>query len=256
MPHYYSKDGVLIDTLQGKNGKVRNTTVKDARELNLYPSVTELLKIFDKPALNKWKVVQGIKTCLNLPCNDGETTEDWIERIYKKSGEISDDAKDFGSTIHGMIEGYLKGLPIASSELDSFWLPIKTHLDDNNFKGETEIAVVTPTIGFGGKLDFVGSAYNTKAIVDFKTQKTIGKKTANIYDEWSYQLAGYRFFYPDHECYSLVISSDEPGKIESHHWERQDIDRAWAIMKRLVEVFSLVKDLPYSWWSTEGLEVK
>jgi hypothetical protein len=146
MPHYYDKDGVLIDTLQGKNGKVRNTTVKDARELNLYPSVTELLKIFDKPALNKWKVVQGIKTCLNLPCNDGETTEDWIERIYKKSGEISDDAKDFGSTIHGMIEGYLKGLPIASSELDSFWLPIKTHLDDNNFKGETEIAVVTPTI--------------------------------------------------------------------------------------------------------------
>jgi len=52
--HFYASDGTPAYRIIGKNGKERNTNVKDARERGFVPSVTTVLNIIAKPGLNTW----------------------------------------------------------------------------------------------------------------------------------------------------------------------------------------------------------
>ena len=65
--HFYSPNGDTAYRIVGKNGKERNTTVKDARELGLLPSVTTIIGCAAKPALDVWKQQQAILAALTLP---------------------------------------------------------------------------------------------------------------------------------------------------------------------------------------------
>ena len=58
--HWYLPNGNPAYTVIGKNGKERNTTVKDAREQGLLPSVTTIIGCAAKPALDVWKQQQAI----------------------------------------------------------------------------------------------------------------------------------------------------------------------------------------------------
>ena len=49
--HWYTKTGEPMYTIVGANGKERNTTLADAKKLDLVPSVTTILGIVAKPAL-------------------------------------------------------------------------------------------------------------------------------------------------------------------------------------------------------------
>jgi hypothetical protein len=42
--HWYGLDGTPRYTITGKNGKERNTTLRDARVMNLVPSVTTIIR--------------------------------------------------------------------------------------------------------------------------------------------------------------------------------------------------------------------
>ena len=43
--HWYDATGAARYTITGKNGKERPTTLRDARELGLVPSVTSILRL-------------------------------------------------------------------------------------------------------------------------------------------------------------------------------------------------------------------
>ena len=53
--HWYKRDGATAYTIEGANGKVRNTTLRDARKHGLLPSVTTIMRVAASPALEKWK---------------------------------------------------------------------------------------------------------------------------------------------------------------------------------------------------------
>ncbi len=77
--HWYAADGSPTYKIIGKNGKERNTTVRDARELGLKPSVTTILGIIGKPGLNTWLQQQVLLAALTLPRIAGETEENWLD---------------------------------------------------------------------------------------------------------------------------------------------------------------------------------
>ena len=52
--HWYTQTGIPMYTIVGKNGKERNTTLADAKKLNLVPSVTTVLSLLAKPGLENW----------------------------------------------------------------------------------------------------------------------------------------------------------------------------------------------------------
>ncbi len=76
--HWYTIDGKPKYTIVGKNGKERNTTLRDARKLNLVPSVTTILDVAAKPGLVNWQVNQGIQAALTLPRKVDETDEESV----------------------------------------------------------------------------------------------------------------------------------------------------------------------------------
>ena len=51
--HWYTKDGVPAYTVIGKNGKERNTNLRDAREHSLVPSVTTIINVAAKHGLDR-----------------------------------------------------------------------------------------------------------------------------------------------------------------------------------------------------------
>ncbi len=56
--HWYTQEGKPAYTVVGSNGKVRNTTLRDAKKLKLLPSVTTVMSVAAKPGLEAWKQQQ------------------------------------------------------------------------------------------------------------------------------------------------------------------------------------------------------
>ena len=49
--HWYTQEGEPMYTIVGANGKERNTTLRDAKKEGLVPSVTTIMSMMAKPAL-------------------------------------------------------------------------------------------------------------------------------------------------------------------------------------------------------------
>ena len=102
--HFYAADGSPAYRIIGKNGKERNTNVKDAREHGFVPSVTTVLNIIAKPGLTNWLQQQVLLAALTLPRIEGETEENWLERVMSDSKSTGRDAADRGTQMHGVLE--------------------------------------------------------------------------------------------------------------------------------------------------------
>jgi len=83
--HWYTRNGEPMYQIEGANGKIRNTTLRDARKHNLVPSVTTILNVAAKPGLDNWKLQQVLLAALTLPRNEGEPEGAYIDRIISDS---------------------------------------------------------------------------------------------------------------------------------------------------------------------------
>lgn len=94
--HWYSLDGKPVHKLPTKDGDgERPTTIRDARKLNLLPSVTGIIGILDKPQLTKWKMREAAKAALMVPPPQGEESHDRfadraIDFAMNQVGEAAD----------------------------------------------------------------------------------------------------------------------------------------------------------------------
>ena len=114
--HWYKENGESAHTIMGKNGNFRNTTVADARKMLLYPSVTSILSILDKPQLTAWKIEQAIMACLTLPKEKDEKLEDYAKRVVRDSKESTGKAAEHGTIMHEQMEHVLLGRPHSQDE--------------------------------------------------------------------------------------------------------------------------------------------
>ena len=78
--HWYSKTGESAYTIVGSNGKERNTNLRDARKHGYVPSVTTILGVAAKPALENWKINQALNSALTLKKQDDESTDQFFYR--------------------------------------------------------------------------------------------------------------------------------------------------------------------------------
>ena len=62
--HWYTRDGVPQYTVEAKKGGLRATTLRDARTMNLVPSVTTILGVAAQPALLAWMQQQVLMAAL------------------------------------------------------------------------------------------------------------------------------------------------------------------------------------------------
>lgn len=238
--HWYTRTGEPMYTIMGKStGKMRNTTLRDARELNLVPSVTTILNVAAKPALTAWLQEQAILAALTLPRGDDEPEYLWLKRVLTDSKQQGKDAADLGTEIHAAIQGYYEGRTASKypHHVESCKNAIQTLYGARTWVCEKAFA---HELGFGGKCDM----HNTDGdgiVIDIKTKdfKDLSKPLA--YDEHMLQLAAYRIGLglPKARCANVFVSRNNPDLAHIHEWAEDDIQRGWEMFTRLLEYWQL-----------------
>lgn len=240
MSHWYAIDGSPNHRIKGKNGKERNTTLRDARKLNLFPSVTTILGVLDKPGLNKWKLDQLALSMLTLPKIDGESLEDFKERAKKDSKEQVIEAANIGTEIHDSIEQFFRGnkkvkhLEIAEKVLD---LIVET---TGHSKGWVPEQRFSCTYGYGGMVDL--HHMSGEWVIDYKTKD--GDEEAfskiRVYDEQTMQLSAYAYGlgFPNAKRMNIYASRTHPGVIKGIVHDKCYFNR----FEHLVKYWQLTKN--------------
>lgn len=233
--HWYDKNGKPAYTIMGKNGKERNTTVRDAREHGYLPSVTTIIGLLDKPALTRWKMEQMLLASLTLPRLDGEAETDYIARVVEDSRSTGKDAMNRGTQMHDQLELFFSGVYMI--EYPQFVLRtekvITEFFGQQEWKSEESFA----HNGFAGKCDL----HSQNIVVDFKT-KTDSLDKATVYAEHMMQLAAYRegFGMPNARCAIVFVNDTETKVCEV---EEADLQKSYKKFTLLKEFFYIDKGL-------------
>ncbi len=241
--HWYTPAGEPLYEVPRADGKgMRPTTLRDASAMGLYPSVTTVEQILDKPPLNKWKVEQGILAALTTERKDNESLDDFAARVAEEAESVSGKARDLGSAIHAAIEADLTGAPspawpAGAEEMRAKWRSwARGELDLTDAEYER---IVCHPLGYGGKVDFYGSdAGGHPLVLDWKTQGTKPGRKANAYDSWGRQLAAYAEALgapPECRLLNVVLSTTEPGRLEVVEWT----DRRPELFRQFKAIFWL-----------------
>ena len=217
----------------------RPTSLRDARKLGLFPSVTNVLSILAKPGLEAWKQEQAILAALTLPRNEDEPLDDFAKRVVADMSSEVGRAADLGSAVHAAIEGYAQGrwLP-EDKEIARLFQPAREWFDAEVLAVHSvEIAAAHTEWGYAGRVDLVATLKSTgrPTVIDFKTQKTRRDKDGSfkpiLHDTWPLQLEAYRQALASRDkglanaaIASVVIGSSEPVPVVVKVWD--DADKA------------------------------
>jgi hypothetical protein len=237
--HWYGQDGSPQYTVKSKTGSDRPTTLRDARKLNLVPSVTTILKTAAKPGLEAWKLEQMMLACLTLPRMENEDEKHFISRLQADSKESAKAAAERGTRIHESVERWYTGdknvehVQIAQS--------VEKALDDHfglKLEWITEKSFSCFS-GYGGKVDLhadSGDLAGDGVVADVKTKEFGPDDDLVAYDEHLMQLAAYRvgLDIPLARCLNIFVSSTHPGLVRILEWSQEDLSRGFRMFDHLL----------------------
>lgn len=240
--HWYDKEGNPAYTYLNKKGEEKPTTLRQARTMGLFPSVTTIMKVKAQPGLEIWKQNQILQAAATLPAIEGESTDDWCKRVIADAGEHGKDARDKGTAIHGAIERHFLGLPVEEygtevgkvvALIDSLGI---THI-------ETEKSF-SHASGYGGKVDFIGEdAVGNPVVIDFKTTDFKGKGKKH-WPEMVIQLAAYAkgLGKTDARLINVFVSRNlnEP-EVDHYEWPADEIKKGMIQFKLLLALWQCEK---------------
>ena len=235
--HWYLPNGSPAYRVIGKNGKERNTTVKDARGLGLLPSVTTIIGCASKPALDVWKQQQAILAALTLPRLEGESEEDWLSRVVSDSKETAKQAAERGTQIHGVIEAFYEGIYIP--ELPPYVRAVETAINEH-FGSQLWVSEKSfARGGYGGKCDLISKSHQKSDgfVVDFKTTEKDLDKLDYFFDH-QMQLAAYRqgFEMPTARC-AIVYVNALQNKAKLVEIPEDDLRIGWECFTHLLAFY-------------------
>jgi hypothetical protein len=230
--HFYTQTGEPAYRIIGKNGVERNTNLRDARERGLVPSVTTISGLLAKPGLNTWLQHQVLLAALTLPRIEGESEENWLQRVMSDAKSTGYEAANRGTRLHGVLEDFYKGKLV---EFPNFVYKVNSALEHHfgsNQIWEAERSFASN--GYGGKVDLIGD----NIVVDFKSKEGDLSKIP-IYETMTMQLAAYRvgLNMPKARCANVFFTEDGEVKIVEH--DQEVLNTAWEMFSAIFYYWKL-----------------
>lgn len=240
--HWYTAEGQPFYEIENKSkpGEMRAVTLRDAKKLGLFPSVTSILKIIAQPGLQQWIQQQILLAAATSPYKRSEMSADeWASKVLADAQEQAEKARQKGVEIHGAIEKYLSGQTI-EERIVPFVIPVIQEMEKRGMleNRKVEHSFANP-LGFGGKIDY----HNDAVLIDFKSKEfdDLTKKLA--WDEHSYQLAGYRYglHMPHLKCFNVFISTNVPGLFQFYEWTEEDLKKGLEVFLAALTLWKRIK---------------
>jgi len=237
--HWYTRDGVPMYTVEAKKGGKRPTTLRDARVMDLVPSVTTVLNIAAKPALLAWMQQQVLLAALTLPRRPDELEKEYIDRIIKDSKEQGRSAADAGTDIHAAVQGHYEG-EAPTKHLESVQgcseaiqgvFGKQEWISERSFCHES---------GYGGKSDLY-TPDGVGIVLDIKTKEFSSVGDVKGYDEHLMQLAAYRvgLGVPHARCANVFVSRNSLGLSVVKEWSNEELNDGWAMFCHLLSFWQI-----------------
>lgn len=253
--HFYTPSGEPAYFVPYKDkkraGEMRPATIKDCKELGLYPSVTTIMKVMSKgDALTNWVKRQVASAAFDKVPLCGESEGEWVDYVLRTAEERMTAQRDKGSRDHGIVENYFR---ILAGEFDDL-----EHLDRVTSLYATDRAVEAVLaafkdlgiagqqiaseksfacdLGFGGKIDVSGITEGLRTdgmwIVDFKFVDRLEKKkdyiekvaqgAAYLYGKWGNSGLSYGRF-------ANIFVETDTYKYEVREWTHDEIQHGWEV---------------------------
>jgi hypothetical protein len=235
--HWYAVDGSPAYEIVGKNGNLRPTTLRDARKLNLVPSVSMIMKEAAAPALVNYFKNQVAMAAWENPREAEETAQAYMSRILACSKEHSETARDKGTAIHGCIEKALCGGGYDRTFNDHTHASLEALTSWCGSEGIRAEKSFYHPLGFGGKCD----VHKPGFVADFKTKEFDADNLPAVYDNHAQQLAAYRegFNMPNARCAIIYVSTKIPGLTHLVEIDQEELDRGWEMFCTLLRYWQL-----------------
>ena len=214
MGHWYDCDGKPHHTVIGANGKERPTTLRDARKMALWPSVTSIIDIPSSPMLIAYKENEIFKAVIQNPWKDNKDFDKWKRTCRDLAGEHSKAARDRGGELHNALEHFFNTGKVKKKDRE-FVTPVVDMIRDK-FHGVDWIAEKSfchMGLGYAGTIDLHSPEH--KIVLDFKTKDKETVQDIKAYDNHHMQTAAYSV--------GLQWDEDNPGKEIDKEWGRYNL---------------------------------
>lgn len=246
--HWYYPTGESCHTVTGKNGKARATTIRDARALGLLPSVTTILKMMaPSHFLVQWQQRQVAMAALTYPKQDTDILDEaYLDRVIEDAFKQVDDAADLGGEIHAALEAYFSEQPYD----EQYKVYVESAADwmhkENIHVMQRELTLVNTKTGYAGRTDLLVDSPRGLAVGDYKTRKSKPQYGMDPYEEHPTQVAAYYAAHFGEDLtnahgFDLYVSTTEPGRVEGHWYEPDQLQKEWELFQSLCNVWRIRK---------------
>lgn len=210
--HWYTPQGEPAHWQPRADGNgTTPTTIRHARKLGLFASVTTVLGVMDKPALRDWLIRQAVMAVVTAPDVPGEAIDAKITRILDTEQQQDQEAamaRDRGKEIHSALESAFNAKwGEVPDEMLPWIMPVFETLTKYGKVVATELILVGN--GYAGRTDLILQDKDVPAveiICDFKTTKKLPPKGSWTEHRW--QLAAYARARALHRLPTLATATD------------------------------------------------
>ena len=167
----------------------------------------------------------------------------------KDSNEVLRDAGDTGTLAHIMVESYIKGEKLDTSDYTANQIErakksfkaFEAWEEQSDFKIIlSELTMVSEKMRVGGQIDILGKVGDDLVVLDLKTSKW-------IYSEHKIQLATYTYMYEEIQPkanvkHAIILRLDkETGNFEHHTISREVLDLGYEAFCHLLKLHQMKK---------------
>lgn len=259
MSHFYDREGKPVYQVPNKSkpGQMRDTSLRDARKLDLAVGVTTILKVAASPQLTDYIINETIEACIETPyikpqysdmgvqLDSNDDIEEYKKSILDKGKAKLDKQAEAGTAIHKALEMYyLTGIIDVGTQQHT--LPVIKEIEAR-YPGVKFIPEETFNYNglYGGSID-LHSSDGDGIVLDFKVKDRDAERMAKLkgYDNNMQQVAAYRegLGLPKAETGNIFISSQVPGLHMFEIYTEEQTARAWRMFRCLLSYWHLDKN--------------
>lgn len=257
--HWYTRDGQARHEIAKKDGSgMRATTVKDARENDWVPSVSNIFSggMPTPSNLIAWREENILLASLTLPRFDNEEAHAYAQRVMQDATAYTKSACYLGTQLHDAADLYLTSRAIPTDPaLLAMFQPFKAWADENVIRViKTETCYVHKQLGYGGRIDLLAEIRGHGiCLLDLKTQRQKqdkkGQWKVNAYETWPIQLEAYRRaigdageFQQPARIGNIVLNTAAPSPVHLELWPETDADAYWSVFQNAFGIWKYLKN--------------